>query len=66
MSRLRWSFEKPTEPGWYWYHGAVEESEPLILWVDKAGYMQWPDGQFQEVIFTKGMWAGPIEQPEEV
>ncbi len=65
MTELTWTWEKPTNPGWYWYRGPVEESDPLIVLVDEAGYFQWPDGGFQEVVFTKGEWAGPIELPEE-
>ncbi len=65
MTTLRWTWEKPGEPGWYWYRGAVEEADPLIVWVDASGCFQWPDGEYQEATFTKGQWAGPIEQPEE-
>lgn len=65
MANLRWTKNKPTQSGWYWYRGLVEEADPLIVLVDEAGYFQWPDGGFQEVLLTKGEWAGPIEPPEE-
>jgi hypothetical protein len=64
MAGLRWTEEKPTEPGWYWYRGEVDDADPLIVEVDRAGYFQWPDGGFQEVKLTKGEWAGPIPLPE--
>ena len=39
--------------------------DPLILYVDAVGYLQWPDGASQEVGLTKGEWAGPIVPPSE-
>ncbi len=64
-ARLRWSVEKPTSPGWYWHRGLDEDSDPLIVLVDDAVYLQWPDGGFSEAAHTDGQWAGPIEPPEE-
>ncbi len=64
MATLKWTMAKPTHSGWYWYRGPVEESDPLIVLVDEAGYFQWPDGGFQEVSLTEGLWAGPIDPPE--
>ena len=63
---LRWTTQKPTQAGWYWYRGRSHEEEPLIVQVDHAGQFQWPDGGFQEVTLTKGEWAGPIEPPEDL
>lgn len=65
LSRLRWTSEKPIQPGWYWYRGLIDEADPLIVLVDEAGYFQWPDGAFEDVRQTDGQWAGPIALPSE-
>jgi hypothetical protein len=65
MAPLRWTTQKPTQAGWYWYRGQAHEEEPFIVQVDRAGQFQWPDGGFQEVTLAKGEWAGPIEPPED-
>ncbi|MEX5218612.1 MAG: hypothetical protein NW701_12360 [Nitrospira sp.] len=65
MTSLKWTKHKPGHAGWYWYRGQHHEDEPLIVQVDEVGQFQWPDGGFQEVAFTKGEWAGPIEPPED-
>jgi hypothetical protein len=66
LSQLRWNTEKPSQPGWYWYRGLIDEADPLIVLVDEAGYFQWPDGAFEDVRQTDGQWAGPIALPSEV
>lgn len=65
LSPYRWSHNKPTRPGWYWFRGQAHEADPFIVLVDEARQFQWPDGGFQEVLLAKGEWAGPIEEPEE-
>ena len=65
VTQLRWTSEKPAQPGWYWYRGLIDEADPLILLVDEAGYFQWPDGAFEDVRQTDGEWAGPIPLPSE-
>jgi hypothetical protein len=64
-SSLRWTTEKPSQAGWYWFRGQLGEGEAFIVYVDEVGQFQWPDGGFQEVSLAKGQWAGPIEAPEE-
>ena len=49
MPTYRWSHNKPTGPGWYWFRGLAHEA----------------DGGFQEVSLANGEWAGPIEETEE-
>ena len=65
MSPHRWSNNKPTRPGWYWFRGLAHEADPFIVLVDEAGEFQWPDGGFQEVSLAHGEWAGPIDEPKE-
>ncbi|BFU91398.1 MAG: hypothetical protein NTAFB01_25850 [Nitrospira sp.] len=64
-SPYRWSHNKPTRPGWYWFRGLAHEADQFIVLVDQAGEFQWPDGGFQEVSLAHGEWAGPIEVPKE-
>lgn len=65
MSEYRWTHEKPTGAGWYWFRGEAHEADPFIVQVDAAGHFQWPDGGYQEVALAKGEWAGPIPEPIE-
>ena len=64
MADYRWTKEKPTVAGWYWFRGPAHEADSFIVQIDEVGQFQWPDGGFQEVTLTKGEWAGPIQQPE--
>ncbi len=65
MTDYRWTFNKPTVAGWYWFRGEAHEADPFIVQVDEVGQFQWPDGGYQEVKLAKGEWAGPIQLPEE-
>lgn len=65
MDALKWTEQKPTVTGWYWFRGQAHEADPFIVQVDEAGQFQWPDGGFQEVALAKGEWAGPIQEPQE-
>ncbi len=64
---MKWTTEKPTAPGWYWYKGA---GYPTILYVYTETFIgslfvEDPDygGPVQGY---PGEWAGPIPEPEEV
>ena len=64
--RLRFSKEKPTEPGWYW-HGKYKPSIVRVV-TPSSGRMfycisGYPD-QY-DVLNDDGEWAGPIQEPEE-
>ena len=65
MAEYRWSKDKPSAAGWYWFRGLAHEADPFIVQVDEVGQFQWPVGGFQEVTLAKGEWAGPIEEPTE-
>jgi hypothetical protein len=65
-AEYRWTTQKPTAAGWYWFRGESHEADPFIVLVDEAGQFQWPDGGFQEVSLAKGEWAGPIPEPDGV
>lgn len=58
---MKWTTEKPTEPGWYWFKNAngivMQEiflSKKGELWVDFDPLYEYENTQF----------AGPIPQPE--
>jgi hypothetical protein len=68
----KWSHEKPTVAGWYWYRGPLlsdPDDEPIVVKVydvDKLFYAgTWPDGRTSvRVELAFGEWCGPIEPPK--
>jgi hypothetical protein len=64
---MNWTEEKPTKEGWYW-HKIIHHSRPRVLHVFKlAGElvvdnMKWSSPA--KVEDCRGLWAGPIEEPE--
>ena len=75
---MKWTTEKPTEQGWYWYRdefyssapvclvwtGFINRPEARALWFDICcgDECDWPDGDIKD---SNGEWAGPIEEPED-
>jgi hypothetical protein len=67
--QLKWTTEKPTRPGWYWWR---MDAGDCIVEIDRDAhdndslYMlePGPDGGVSLDILT-GQWAGPIEPPGE-
>lgn len=69
--RLRWTREKPTQEGWYWYRDKVTEPiMSLITTLDhqlvmnayrryQNAFIDRLDGEYDEE------WAGPIPEPED-
>ena len=64
---LRWTTDKPTRPGWYWYR---EGEGPEIYWVFAApfnGQVRMYAGHKDEggiwIDSWRGDWAGPLEPP---
>lgn len=68
--RLKWTKEKPTEPGWYWYKGHAPgfklEAPWIVLIESEAGELaaRWPVNGYRYVDHMKGEWCGPLEVPE--
>ncbi len=69
MNEMKWTTEKPTDPGWYWYHPEFTET-PLIVLVSIRG----KSVTFERAGFSMlykiskegtGKWAGPIPVPED-
>jgi hypothetical protein len=70
---MKWTTEKPTQDGWYWYRPAPDDNRPLITWIQMVSF---PITQTVEafasceelanfVDYISGEWAGPLEPPEE-
>lgn len=63
---LAWTREKPTEPGWYWFHqdgvgiAGITEIYPAF------GRLLMFEGDGSSVdLIEKCKWAGPIPEPAE-
>lgn len=64
----RWTDQKPSEPGWYWYLGknwikpcCIEVFRDSHMWCaseHKADQQTW-----QAIENMDGQWAGPIHEP---
>ena len=39
---MKWSTDKPTQPGWYWWRNVVKGQRPLLVevWVDGQGHLK--------------------------
>ncbi len=68
---VKWSSNKPTKPGWYWWKDRelgpdiipiVEVSSGLVYDSGLGVECQIPVGEYG----YKSEWAGPIPEPEEV
>jgi hypothetical protein len=46
---VKWTTDKPTEAGWYWYRGPLSEDQPMVVHVFDVGRIfysgPWPDGR---------------------
>lgn len=71
---MRWTKEKPTATGWYWYRGDYDpsgkEAQPLVVHMDTEGKVlllsprAWkPFTEYPDLDVLNGEWAGPIEPP---
>ena len=65
--RLRWTKERPTKTGFYWWRNTAFDSMATIVAVDIENRASIIIGSEKVVDFTKvsGEWAGPIPEPEE-
>jgi len=60
---MRWTTEKPSATGWYWYHvrGTIPQIAKLV-WLGSALYVV-HHGLLER--FPADRWAGPIPEPNE-
>jgi hypothetical protein len=76
---MKWTEEKPTQEGVYWFRGLIGDaatskvhdfaSEPTVVKIHDNGsalYAKIPGEDWWPLIDTaNGLWAGPIEPPKE-
>lgn len=63
MPELRWTNERPTKPGWYWYRDARFSDHPRAYYVREDGTIAHPDDAEAHVNELSGEWAGPADSP---
>lgn len=66
---MKWTWEKPTTPGWYWYRSIVCETTMYTRVVEVFPNGKVSDGlllPMDQIATRQGEWAGPIPEPEEV
>jgi hypothetical protein len=63
--RLKWTKDKPTQPGWYWWRWSRDKGNAHITRLNE----HWQAMENKHVpsnayyLFEEGEWAGPIEPP---
>lgn len=65
---LKYTDEKPTEPGWYWFKMSAAAEKGWIHQVRRDTEGRLFINAFNEVVYTDylpGLFAGPIPEPEE-
>lgn len=72
---MKWTHEKPTVEGWYWVRGEFPFDDDYCARVFRYRgelFVELPDVDYEwgclwseKVDGFKGLWAGPIEEPEE-
>jgi len=66
---MRWTSDKPTEPGWYWKR-QIRYKFPRIVMIEVKRFKTSPKSLYiyaaKEISRVVGAeWAGPIPKPEE-
>ena len=63
--RLKWTREKPTKNGWYWWRTGGDCNLRGIVSVCIETDIMVLAGSYKYLSQTTGEWAGPIPEPEE-
>ena len=67
MTPLKWTTDKPTTPGWYWWRGRAVMRIFHVIY--QHGLKNKADGlyvkSYGRTLLMGGHWAGPIPLPEE-
>lgn len=64
---LRWTSERPSKPGRYWYRykvGLINHIFWNILHVNATGYIPEYSNYVTDAAYIDGEWAGPLQAPE--
>ena len=67
--RRKWTREKPTEPGWYWWQRSAND-EPVVVHItdlhaDKILRIEYPQGDYGRLSNCTGSFQGPITPRED-
>jgi len=71
---MKWTYDRPNKPGYYWYKSiedviSGESNRPIIIYVNSDLCI--PSSNERKYIEAvsvdefNGLWAGPIQEPEE-
>jgi len=60
---LKWTTDRPTKPGWYWFRCPNIMRPPEIVEVFSTGEQWHIDGVRNNVANLDGQWYGPLEVP---
>ena len=61
---MKWSSDKPTTAGWYWYRTTKAQGKVLV---HVRGTGKWttailPKGRWQSIFLLPGEWAGLVKK----
>lgn len=59
---LKWTKEKPTKNGWYWYK--KEEHESIVVFVRLGRVFKIYSQYARGVEGMSGRWAGPLQEAD--
>lgn len=70
---MKWTSEPPKEPGWYWYKDPSETPSVAYVYDKSHGSLMIENcpGPERSMVLTfhpdrtRGLWSGPIPEPEE-
>jgi hypothetical protein len=61
---MKWTSEKPKQPGWYWWRSRSTSNSPTIceLIVEHKALIP-AEERYRWGYLDRGDWAGPLEPP---
>ena len=64
MAELKWSVQKPTSAGVYWWRPEFEGANPVMVEVQPKDdtFGVYPGGELIQLSNVSGEWAGPFNQ----
>lgn len=63
--QMKWTKNKPTEPGWYWVEDRYGTDIVYIKQVDDEFYIWCEENSDIYPLSEDAEWAGPIPEPED-
>lgn len=65
---MKWTSDKPTQPGWYWWRSQVFPILTMFHVIETSDYHFFVDnwgGGSMSTLDMDGQWSGPLEPPTE-